>query len=700
MFSLCAPARTLVLVAATLCMLSPTAGAGESTPDPPDSHREWGLGFKVRAGDAGSDYGDFLQKGTAWDLDIFRQKSDWRYGLGLNLGSLGWQPPYDHQQEWAHFETYGYAARVFRNDESIRPYLQGRLSIVRMHPRANLEDSLFTKKPIDELEPGESPTDAVNGVGLSLVPGVEFDVARGLAVDVSAYVNWYVTKKYTLADYEGVRRVPYDDPSKGLEWGARVGATWRPISFDPPARTTATPDTTPLKSANRFKDAWGAMRSPGWASAEVLGINFGASMFNEYVRQANFNQISPRSFWDNMEEGFTYDDNKFKTNQMIHPFNGSTYYNSGRANGLSFWPSSFFAVAGAFIWEAAGETHPMSFNDMMSTGVGGIAFGEATYRLSSAVLDNTSTGSGRTWREIGGFLIDPVRGFNRFLSGRATRVQGNPSSPYDHRPPRYFTTLSAGARIIGKGESIKDSTQTQAVLDLYINHGSAWENERRKPYDHMDIGVQMNGSDKVPIGRFQIRGDLYSRLLGDRKQRKYAFAISQYFDYVNNNAFEFGGQSIGATLYSRFRPSPSLGINTRVDALWNMMAAINSEYSFLAVVANQERFREYDYGTGAGFIAEATSTYKGKPLLGLGYRFQYINVKNGSIWDPSQPGSNANHYVQSVVARLYIPIRGPMSFEMDGAVFLRDSHYQLVQIEDIRQRIPQLRFTLAWYTSR
>ena len=70
-------------------------------------------------------------------------------------------------------------------------------------------------------------------------------------------------------------------------------------------------------------------RSWGWATAEMFLINFGASTFNEYVRNANFNQISPRSFWSNFETGFTYDDNKFKTNQLIHPFNGATYFNAG-----------------------------------------------------------------------------------------------------------------------------------------------------------------------------------------------------------------------------------------------------------------------------------------------------------------------------------------------------------------------------------
>ena len=108
----------------------------------------------------------------------------------------------------------------------------------------------------------------------------------------------------------------------------------------------------------------------------MFAINFGASMFNEYVRDANFNQISPRSFWANLKEGFTYDDNEFKTNQLIHPFNGATYFNAARANGIGFWGSSAMSIAGAFVWECCGETHPMSFNDMISTGIGGIARGE------------------------------------------------------------------------------------------------------------------------------------------------------------------------------------------------------------------------------------------------------------------------------------------------------------------------------------
>ena len=348
--------------------------------------------------------------------------------------------------------------------------------------------------------------------------------------------------------------------------------------------------------------------SPGWAAAEVLAINFGASMFNEYVRQANFNQISPRSFWANIEEGFTYDDNEFKTNQLIHPFNGNTYYNASRANGLSFWPSTLYALTGAFIWEAMGETHPMSYNDMISTGIGGIAFGEATYRISSTILDNTGSGSGRMWREIGAFLVDPVRGFNRFLSGQATRVQGNPASPYDGDPLYYQDGFAVGVRTIGKGESIHDSTQTQAVLQIDLNHGSPWDNSRRKPFDHFDFGVQFNGDDKVPLGRLQIRGDLFSKALGQR--RNHAIAFVQYFDYINNNAYEFGGQSFGGALFSRFRTESKLQIQTRFDLLAMILGGVNSEYAYRVVTPEQERLREYDYGPGGGVSLEVTANYK------------------------------------------------------------------------------------------
>jgi hypothetical protein len=532
---------------------------------------------------------------------------------------------------------------------------------------------------------------------VSFIPGFETAITRDLSLDVAGYVNLYTTGEYDLTP------IGKTEPAKtGNEMGGRVGLTWRPGNLSPHPRWSSTPaDTMPLDPENEYRDAWGVTRSYGWATAEVLAINYGASAFNEYVRNANFNQVSPRSFWDNIEHGWTWDDNEFRTNQFIHPFNGSTYYNSARANGLGFWTSALYALGGAFMWEAAGETHPMSFNDQISTGVGGIAFGEATYRLSSAILDNTAIGSGRTWREIGAFLVDPIRGFNRFLSKQATRQTGNPASPYDRNPPRYSTFVAAGGRMMGEGESLSDSTRTGAFLEIAVDHGSPWENERRQAFDHFNVGVQLNSDDKAPIARLQIRGDLFSKAFGEGDGRKHAIAFTQNFDYVNNESYEFGGQSFGAALFSRFQPSAGVHVRTRVDATAMVLGAVNSDYAFLAEVANQERYREYDYGPGLGGSAEVTASFRNRARFAMLYRFQWISTKNGSVFNTEEfGGSDANHYVQMAGARAAYPIGGGASVGLDGIVFLRDSFYSSTYLKDTRQRNPQVRAYLTWSMDR
>jgi hypothetical protein len=330
-----------------------------------------------------------------------------------------------------------------------------------------------------------------------------------------------------------------------------------------------------------------------------------------------------------------------------------------------------------------------------------MAYGETMYRLSSLILDNRQGGSGRIWREVGAFLVDPVRGFNRFLSGQATRVQGNPSSPYDWRPPHYLASLGAGVRITGNEQSVSENTRTQAVFDLLLNHGSPWDNARRKPFDHFDVGIQFNGDDKVPLGRLQIRGDLFSKGLGADEGRKHALAFVQYFDYVNNDSLEYGAQSFGGALFSRFRPSTKWGIETRADLLFALLAAVNTEYSFVVQTPEQERLREYDYGPGGGFSLEAAGLHSGRRLVLLTYRAQWINVKDGSVWVPEgNPGTDANHFIQAAGAKLSIPLRGVMGLGLDASVYSRQSFYSREDFVDTTQRIPQARIYLTWGTQR
>jgi hypothetical protein len=669
-----------------------------------------GFGF----GAADGKYGDVLQKPLQLDLRIAKQSASgkWRFGVGLQFGSMdpaddpnidpekvdAWLAP---DKEWARLETSFHATRVFNPGGKFRPYLQGRVGIERIHPRSEL---FYIQPPPEDLEPGDSPTKATNGIGFTVQPGFELALGKTLSLDVAGFYTYYKTGSYDMSP------LGLPDVDSGSEWGGRVGLSWQPFAATPrdPARKAmlvdpVTGQVLPLPAPDGHRDAWGVPRSWGWATSEMLAINFGASMLNEYTRNANFNQISPRSFWANFKEGFTYDDNKFKTNQLVHPFNGSTYYNAARANGIGFWGSSAMALAGAFTWECCGETHPMSFNDMISTGFGGIARGEIAHRVSSLILDNTSRGKGRFGRESAALLADPIRGFNRAVSGDWSEVKGNPVHPYDYRPD-FQLFLRAGGRVIGEGESISENTNKYGFFEVALNYGDAWDPDNRRPYDRFDVISQSNFGDKTRVGRLLIRGDIVSKLVG----KNHSLAFEQDFDYIDNEAFEYGGQSFGPALLSRFELSPTYTLTTRAQAFFVLLGAVNSNLSFLADVANQERIREYDYGPGAGVSAEAFLTRKNIPVLIARYRGSYIDVSNGSIYnnDTADIGLNSTHGVQQLQVKLEIPIGKGLSVGADGSMFFRRSHYDFdgsgvppeigTGRRTITQRNPEARVFLAW----
>ncbi len=455
--------------------------------------------------------------------------------------------------------------------------------------------------------------------------------------------------------------------------------------FDPESPTA-------LGASLQTYDSWGVPRNFGLAAGEILLINAIVWAFNEYIRGANFTQVSPRSWYENVKKGFTWDDNHFNTNQFAHPYHGNLYFNSARTNGFNYWESLPFAIAGSFLWECCGETHRMSINDWVATSVGGTALGEMTYRVSSTVLDNTATGSERTWREIGATLLNPVRGFNRLTSGRWSAIGENPA---DRRPDILSNRMNAGVRVIGEGESITENTRTNAFLEFDFRYGSPFEGEHKAPFDYFLMGLQLNFSEKQLIGRLQVRGDLYTKDMKEKDRVKHVFTIAQNYDYFNNFAYEFGGQSVSASVLSLFDLSPKWQLATALDGYGILMGAINSDYAELAVFPpdfDQENLRTYDFGPGAAAALGAFFFHSGREVLMLRYRFNYIYTLNGSV----EEGDNAWHYFQWLMARALIPIKGNFGIGVDAAVFLRNSEYTCDGCEDTEQRNPEVRLYGSW----
>src|SRR5262249_50666361 len=268
----------------------------------------WGIATTLGTGSAGGEFSKLLTAPVSGEIEILRYRGPWRFGLGVSFSSFDMKPPFDAEPEWGFQQTFLSAARMFPSYGRLQPYATLRAGLARLHPRG--DPFIPAGFVADPESPGDSPTKAANGFSVGLIPGVEFRLSRLIAIQASAAFTWFNVSEYDLSPVG----LPSASSGSAVQW--RGGLLWHPDAYGTPGAPPGPP----------YRDAWGVERSYGWATAEVLGINFGASAINEYLRNQNFCQISPRSWWHNLKEGFTYDDNEFRTNQLIHPFNGAAYY--------------------------------------------------------------------------------------------------------------------------------------------------------------------------------------------------------------------------------------------------------------------------------------------------------------------------------------------------------------------------------------
>jgi len=411
---------------------------------------------------------------------------------------------------------------------------------------------------------------------------------------------------------------------------------------------------------------------------DVLAANYAQWAFCRYIREggtlAEF-RISWASIAENLKAGLEWDDNQFSTNQFNHPFAGSLYFTSARANGYDFWQSVPWAFAGSWHWEYMCEANHGAFNDWINTSVGGIAMGEALFRLSTMVLDNTATGNGRVMREIGGFVLTPARGFNRLITGEAFEVHANPPG----RIPEYGgMRLDLGLRVLGD-ERLWQASSSKFFVRFAAVHGDPFREEVKRPFDHFNFTFHVN-HDNSPhtIAQITTVGYLFGGEVSRSERSQHILAAYQHSDYLDNEAFTYGAQSFGASLLSRFLTAS--GFETRTEFHTNAIILGASKSDYFSISG-----REYDYGSGVGYKFNASFGRGGREYLAVGHAGAYIY---------SLSGNDAQHFLNTTYLRTSIPIRDYFVFGSDYVVY--NANRQYADYDDVHTRNPELRAYVSW----
>lgn len=257
------------------------------------------------------------------------------------------------------------------------------------------------------------------------------------------------------------------------------------------------------------------------------------------------------NFKVNQHRSWVVDNDKFSTNQFLHPYSGAVYQGLARSAGLDFWQASAYSFAGSLLWEEAGENTAPSINDQIVTGIGGNFLGEPLFRLASLLLERDSDHPG--WlRELAAGIISPPTAFNRLVFGdRFTPI-------FPSNDPALFTSLEVSANAfthytsdinVNADPSAPPSNQTlqraEADTSLTIGYGLPGKPDYGydRPFDYFNLDV---GADTATgVESVFSRGLLYGSDYGRGRNYRGIWGLYGLYDYAAPNIFRVSSAAGG-----------------------------------------------------------------------------------------------------------------------------------------------------------
>ncbi len=394
---------------------------------------------------------------------------------------------------------------------------------------------------------------------------------------------------------------------------------------------------------------------PLWVPVtEVIGINFGLGAFNTYVSKSAFAKISFKTLQKNFQTGSVWDHDHFITNFFAHPYHGNLYFNAARSNGYSFLESVPFSFGGSLMWELFMENEPPAINDLINTTVSGYYLGEILYRLSSLVIDERQSGIKRITSEVIAGILNPMRGFNRLLQGKVSRVTS--TEAYEVQP--LLINVSYGVNRILEGTKFFTGI-ANGVIDLNMVYGNPFKEEKRKPFDFFRLRGSFNfGAGQSVIGTVTSYGILAGKNY-IKKDHSILVGLFQHYDFFDNTTYKVGGISFGAGLLTLYKTLGNKSLATVIHLNVMPLGATNSEYSAFGE-------KEYNFTAGVNMKFEGTFDLGWGDAL-VNYNLYYMHTLVGA---PS------NEFVGLLRPRIRVKIYKGLGVGAEYVFYHREGYYK------------------------
>lgn len=352
------------------------------------------------------------------------------------------------------------------------------------------------------------------------------------------------------------------------------------------------------------------------AAGEVFAINTLVLLQARYISDEHWSKISFKSIKNNFKKGFVWDDNTFGMNQFLHPYHGSAYFNAARSNGLTYWESAPYAFGGSLMWEYAYEVELPAYNDLINTTISGIILGEISYRISNLIIDESTIGFERFSREFTAFIINPVKGLNRFIQGKMWKAGNNKFKTNS------FVKLSLGINSLFINRKLSES-YAYIFTAFDLDYGNKFSvSSHKNPFDYIKIHSEISFTNSENIIGISASGVLWDWRIRSLNTSKYIFGLYKEFDYLENIMYKFTATSLAAELTNKKIFSNNSYLQSSIGLSAIFMGGTNSIYS-------KEVLMNYNLGPGLGVRLSAELELSKSLSINFKYKQYWIYVVNG-----------------------------------------------------------------------
>ncbi|MBA4421978.1 MAG: DUF3943 domain-containing protein [Syntrophus sp. (in: bacteria)] len=247
--------------------------------------------------------------------------------------------------------------------------------------------------------------------------------------------------------------------------------------------------------------------------------------------------------WEHLVHGrWGIDQDNFFMNQFLHPYQGVIFHGIARSNGLSYWESSAYTLAGSFLWELAGETTPPSVNDLIASGIGGSFFGEPLFRMANLLLESDG-GKPGFWHELGAALLSPPVGFNRLVFGERSK------SLFPSHDPATFLRLRIGVNLNTNRDNDRKFgavNSSQVTADGIMDYGLPGKPGSRytRPFDYFHFAFSAIDRGEKPIENVMIHGLLWGNTHEAGNSYRSVWGLYGGYDYLSPDVFRVSSTSV------------------------------------------------------------------------------------------------------------------------------------------------------------